>query len=303
MKNYLNGAEFTPAETEALLDHALRIKQSPQTFANALGGYSIVGLFEKPSLRTRVSFEVGLHRLGAQAVYLDHQQERIGQREAINDYAQNLSVWTHGIFARVFEHQTLIELSRHAKVPVVNALCQQYHPCQALADALTIKEIFGQVKDVNIAYVGDGNNVCQSLMLIVAALGGHISIATPTLHAPQAAMVEQAITLAGVSGGSVSLVNDIQKLGAQDLLYTDTWISMGSTANKDEVYQRLMPFQINAALVEKTGATAVLHCQPAHRDVEISSDVIDAPYSYVLQQAENRLHAQNALWLKLFNKI
>jgi ornithine carbamoyltransferase len=303
MKHYLSGLEFSPAETEALLDHALRLKQSPQTFATALSGYSIVGLFEKPSLRTRVSFEVGLHRLGAQAVYLDHQQERIGQREAIKDYAQNLSVWTHGIFARVFNHQTLIDLAQYSKVPVVNALCQHYHPCQALADALTIKEIYGQVKDVRVAYVGDGNNVCHSLMLIVAALGGHISVATPASNAPQDAMIEQAKSLSKLSGGSVNVVNDTKKLTQQDVLYTDTWISMGSTANKDEVYQRLAPFQINAALVEQTQTSAVLHCQPAHRDVEISSELMDAPYSYVLQQAENRLHAQNALWLKLFNKI
>ncbi len=303
MKHYLNGSEFSAAETEALLDHALRIKQSPDVFCSALKGYSIVGLFEKPSLRTRVSFEVGLHRLGAQAVYLDHQQERIGQREAIKDYAQNLSVWSHGIFARVFDHQTLIEMAHYARVPVVNALCQQYHPCQALADALTIKEIFGQVKDVRIAYVGDGNNVCHSLMLIVAALGGHISIATPTINAPQGAMVEQALALCKISHGSLTLVNAVEKLGPQDALYTDTWISMGSNANKDEVYQRLAPFQINEKLVEHTSASAVLHCQPAHRDIEISSAVMDAPYSYVLQQAENRLHAQNALWLKLLNKI
>ncbi len=303
MKHYLSGTELSAAETEAILDLAILLKQSPERFSQSLKGVSVVGLFEKPSLRTRVSFEVGLNRLGAQAIYLDHQQERIGQREAIKDYAQNLSVWTHGIFARVFDHQTLIDMSRFAKVPVVNALCQQYHPCQALADAQTIKEIFGQVKDVRVAYVGDGNNVCHSLMLIVAALGGHVTVATPTLHSPQGAMVEQAKTLAAISGGSVTMLSDIQKISSQDVLYTDTWISMGSTANKNDVYQRLAPFQINTALVEKTQATAVLHCQPAHRDVEISSDVIDAPYSYVLQQAENRLHAQNALWLKLLNKI
>lgn len=300
--HYLNGLEFSPAETESLIDLAIRAKQQPEAFATALKGYSFALLFEKPSLRTRVSFDVGIAKLGGHAMYIDHKDERIGAREATEDYAKNLSVWVQGIVARVYQHATLKTLAAHASVPVINALCEQLHPCQALADFVTVKEAFGKIKGVKLGFVGDGNNVSHSLLVLGAMLGAQVTVATPVGRGPKAFWVEQAQALASQHGGSVRLINKISELGQQDVLYTDTWLSMGCAGSMAELQPLFAPFQLNETLLVQSGAQFAMHCQPAHRDVEISSAVMDSKLCLALPQAENRMHAQNALLLKLFNK-
>lgn len=302
-QHYLTGLEFSPAETESLIDLAIRAKQQPEAFATALKGHSFALLFEKPSLRTRVSFDVGITRLGGHAMYIDHKDERIGAREATQDYAKNLSVWVHGIVARVYQHHTLTALAQHASVPVINALCEQLHPCQALADFVTVKEAFGQIKGIKLGYVGDGNNVSHSLLILGAMLGADVTVATPLGRAPKAEWVAQAQALAAKHGGSVKLVSKPGELGKQDVLYTDTWLSMGCAGSMAELQPLFAPFQLNETLLVQSGAQYAMHCQPAHRDVEISGAVMDSKLCLALQQAENRLHAQNALLLKLLNKV
>ncbi|MFN4289383.1 MAG: ornithine carbamoyltransferase [Permianibacter sp.] len=301
-KHYLTGLEFSPAETESVIDLAIRVKQQPEAFASALKGHSFALLFEKPSLRTRVSFEVGITKLGGHAMYIDHKEERIGAREATKDYAQNLSVWVQGIVARVYQHDTLSTMAQYASVPVVNALCEQLHPCQALADFVTLKEAFGQIKGVKLGFVGDGNNVSHSLLVLGAMLGAQVTVATPSGRGPKIKWVEQAQALASHHGGSIKLVNKVSELGQQDALYTDTWLSMGCAGTLAELQPQFAPFQLNETLLVQSGAQYAMHCQPAHRDVEISGAVMDSKLCLALQQAENRMHAQNALLLKLFNK-
>ncbi|QGX38492.1 ornithine carbamoyltransferase [Permianibacter aggregans] len=300
-KDYLTGLEFSPAQTEGLLDLALLAKQQPEKFQHALSGKSIVMLFEKPSLRTRMSFEVGIQRLGGQAIYLDHKDERIGVRESIADYARNFSVWVHGIIARVFAHQTLTELAKNARVPVVNALCEKLHPCQALADYLSLKETYGNLKGLKLAYVGDGNNVSHSLLLVGAMLGVNVTVLTPQKYACKAEWLDKAQTLAAQTGATVRLIHQPNQLGQQDVLYTDTWVSMGESKSASELERVLKPYQLNETMVAETGAGHVMHCQPAHRDVEITSALFDSNICLAMRQAENRLHAQNALLLNLFN--
>lgn len=301
--HYLNGSELDADQTLALLDLAIKLKKNGEAFAQALSDISIVGLFEKPSLRTRVSFEIGLRRLGAQAVYLDHQQEKIGARESIKDYARNLSVWSQGLFVRVHQHETICELAKYASVPVVNALCDQFHPCQALADIMTVYEHFGRVKGLRIAYIGDGNNVSHSLMLLACKLGAKVSVITPALRQPNAEKMAQASALAQISQGSFSWHSDMAELGKQDVIYTDTWISMGSKLDSNSARQLFNGFHIDQNVMNGCQASMFLHCQPAHRGEEVSDEVLDGNSSFVLPQAENRMHTQNALWLKLLNRV
>lgn len=304
MLHYLKGLELSAGETAALIDLAIKVKNQPQQFSAALSGMSFALLFEKPSLRTRLSLEVGIHRLGGQPIYIDHKEDRIGARESTADYARNLSLWVHGIVARVYDHATLEALVADSKVPVVNSLCDQLHPCQALADMQTLKEKFGELKGLKLAYVGDGNNVCHSLMLLSAMLGVQLTVLTPNGHGPQQHWIDQAQALAAqtAGGGSVRLVHKLAELGKQDVLYTDTWISMGVNADKNQVYKTFMPYQVNETMVETSGAHYVMHCQPAHRGLEISGALMDSPICLALPQAENRLHAQNALLLKIYNR-
>lgn len=303
IKNYLSGSELNANEIDNLLHLAVHLKRDPARYSQAMRGTSIVGLFEKPSLRTRLSFEIGLARLGAQTVYLDHQNERIGVRESIKDYARNLSMCSQGLFVRVYQHDTLSALSAHADIPVVNALCERYHPCQALADVLTVHEQFGAVKGVRIAYLGDGNNVAASLCLAAAKLGAHMVCVTPPTRTLPADVLAHIHADAGRSGGSFTVLHDVNELGACDVVYTDTWISMGSALSEQSARDLFARYQVNAGLMQQTNAAMFLHCQPAHRNCEVTDEVFDGPQSQVLRQAENRMHAQNALWLVLLNKI
>ncbi|WP_404398514.1 ornithine carbamoyltransferase [Idiomarina loihiensis] len=301
MKHCLSGLELTPANTLQLLALAQEQKAHPEKYRQTLAGRSVVTLFEKPSLRTRLSFDIGLQKLGGHAVYLNEQGKGMGVRESVADYARNLSCWADAIVARVMSHNTLQELAQYASVPVVNSLCDRFHPCQALADFLTLQEHYGKVKGLKLVYLGDGNNVSHSLMLTAAALGTSCTIISPLGHEPDADLVSKAKKQAEDSGADIVVTHDIAAVAGADALYTDTWVSMGDDKPLSEVRDTFQPYQINSQLVEHSGATSVLHCQPAHRGYEITSDVMDGPLSRCFQQAENRLYAQNALLTLLLN--
>ena len=293
--HFLTGLELNKAQALKLLSLAQTIKQQPKEFNQALAGQSIVTLFEKPSLRTRVSFDIGINRLGGHAVYLDQQNGAMGGRESVKDFALNIATWADGIVARVNAHSSLQTLAEFSSVPVVNSLCDLYHPCQALADFLTLQEVYGDVSKIKLAYLGEGNNVTHSLMLLAATLGTDFVAISPKGASPDAQILKQAEQLALESGASITVSDDIEAATGADALYADTWVSMGDTTPLEQVKAKYMPYQINQQLVEQSGASTILHCQPAHREYEITSEVMDGASSKIIQQAENRMHAQNAL--------
>ncbi|NOU52698.1 ornithine carbamoyltransferase [Pseudoalteromonas sp. JBTF-M23] len=301
LQHFLTGLELDQAKILKLLKLAQNIKNQPQEYSNALTGKSIVTLYEKPSLRTRLSFDIGINKLGGHAVYLDQQNGAMGDRESVKDFALNISAWADGLVARVNHHSTLNTLAEHASIPVVNSLCDLYHPCQALADFLTLQEVHGDVSQLKLAYLGEGNNVTHSLMLLAATLGTDFVAVCPKGHSPDAQIVKQAEQIAAANGASVLISDRVEAAVGANALYADTWVSMGNDACLEQVKQTFMPYQINAALVQQTGASTVLHCQPAHREYEITSEVMDGNNSKIIQQAQNRMHAQNALLVSLLN--
>ena len=302
MRHLLTTQEFNQDELLALIALGKAMKANPAAYRSSLAGKSVVTLFEKPSLRTRVTFDIGIHRLGGHAVYLDQQNGAMGQRETVKDFAGNLSRWCEGIVARVFDHKTLIELRNHASVPVINSLCNLYHPCQALAAFMTIAENYDDLTKVKLAYLGDGNNVAHSLLLTGAILGTDVTIVAPKGNGPDAQIFNEAVILANKSGARLAVTDSIEDIRGFDVAYTDTWVSMGDNTQMDTVKDKFMPYQINQGLLDKTGIRHVLHCQPAHRELEITSDVMDGPASLILDEAENRMHAQNAILHTLINQ-
>ncbi|MEZ7862615.1 MAG: ornithine carbamoyltransferase [Aeromonadaceae bacterium] len=302
MRHLLTTKEFNKEELLALLQLGRAMKADPAAFRTSLAGKSVVTLFEKPSLRTRVTFDIGIHRLGGHAVYLDQQNGAMGNRETVKDFAGNLSRWCEGIVARVFDHKTLLELREHATVPVINSLCNLYHPCQALADFMTIAENYDDLAKVKLAYLGDGNNVAHSLLLTGAILGTDVTVVAPKGSGPDAQIFNEAAELAKLSGARLAVTDRVEDIVGFDVAYTDTWVSMGDNTPLEAVKDRFMPYQINQGLLDKTGIRHVLHCQPAHREMEITSDVMDGPASLILDEAENRMHAQNAVLHTLINQ-
>lgn len=300
LKQLLCLAELDQQQLAGLLDLALEIKQHPNNYTTALKGKSIALLFEKPSLRTRVSFDVGIHKLGGHSVYLDQQNGAMGVRESVEDFGSNLACWTDAIVARVYSQQSLIKLAQSSKKPVINALSDLYHPCQALADLLTLKEQFGDLSKVHLAFVGDGNNVCHSLMLGAAIMGMTLTVVTPPGFGPDAHVLLKAQSLAQSSGAKLTLSQHVSSAAGADALYTDTWMSMGNKADPAVVEKAFAPYQINTAVMQRLAVKNFMHCLPAHRGHEVTSEVLDSEYSLVLQQAENRMHAQNAVLVSLF---
>jgi ornithine carbamoyltransferase len=261
-------------------------------------------IFEKPSLRTRVTFERAMRDLGGSAVYLGPTDIGLGVRETVYDVARNLSRWVDCIIARVFEHSKISELAESATVPVINALCDEEHPCQILADLLTVLEDRGSLEGATICWTGDGNNVCNSLMLACGLVGVNLRVATPKGFEPPQAVTTRALEYAKKSGASIVLTYD-PKVGAKDadFVYTDVWASMGQEAEVEQRKQIFRPYQLNKELMSWAKPEAkVLHCLPAHRGEEISAEVLDGPQSIVLDQAENRLHAQRALLAVLLSR-
>lgn len=296
VKDLVSASHLTASDVATLLETAALCKTRPEVHAEALRGLSVVLLFEKPSLRTRLTFEVGVHRLGGQAIYYDHAAERIGQRESIKDYARNLERWVHGIVCRTYSQRTIELLAEHSGVPVINALSDAHHPCQALADVLTLTERFSSVEGLPIAYIGDGNNVCVSLAQVACRLGARVTIITPTGFEPDTEQVAIASRLASETGGSLRLSNNPGDVAGCRAIYTDTWVSMHQKDDADGRERVFQPFRVDAGLMRRAAPGCVfLHCLPAHRGEEVTDEVIDSPVSLVYEQAENRLHAQNAL--------
>lgn len=295
-KDFLGIGYFNAEELTLILDVAALLKENKfdETQTLFAKGQSLAMLFEKPSLRTKVTFEAGMIQLGGSAIFLE---TKLGVRESVPDIARNLDRWLDGIMARVFDHATLIELADYSSVPVINGLSDIEHPCQALADFLTIKEQKGKVQGLKLAYVGDGNNVSNSLMLLAAKLGCNFSIACPKGYQPDAELWEMALEEATKSGAKLTLTeNPAEAVASADAVYTDTWVSMGQ---EDEIEERTKVFgsyQVNDALLKFAKPDAiVMHCLPAHRGQEITDAVMDGPQSVVFEQAENRLHVQKAV--------
>ncbi|MEW6995329.1 ornithine carbamoyltransferase [Colwelliaceae bacterium MEBiC 14330] len=304
LENFLADDQLSKKQIQALIDLAITIKQTPAKFSQALVGKSVAMIFEKPSLRTHVSFDMGIAKLGGHSLYLGQQNGKLGERERVSDYAKNLSCYADAIVARVFENSAIEELAEHASVPVVNALCNLYHPCQALADLITLSENFTDLAKVKLAYIGDGNNVSNSLMLMAATLGVDFTLVCPDGYGPSEAMVTKTQLLAKTSGAKFCFTSNIDEIGAQDAIYTDTWVSMGDedASKKTTILDVFAPYQVNHELMKKAGASVVMHCQPAHLEEEITTALFDdEKYSVVFQQAENRMWGQCAVLVSLLN--
>jgi ornithine carbamoyltransferase len=304
LQHFLADDELNKSQLLALIQLAITIKQQPTDFRQVLAGKSVAMIFEKPSLRTHVSFDMGINKLGGHALYLGQQNGKLGERERVSDYAKNLSCFADAIIARVFSHDAIQDLAKNASVPVINALCDIYHPCQALADFVTLTEIYGKLDGVKLAYVGDGNNVSNSLMIMAAILGVDFTLVCPQGHEPSVQLIEKTQQFCKASGSTFMLTNSIENIGKQDVIYTDTWVSMGDedASKKSALLTKFAPYQVNHQLMAKTQANIVLHCQPAHLEEEITTELFDSPLSKVFQQAENRMWAQNAVLVSLFSQ-
>src|SRR5512138_1050024 len=304
MQHFLAISDLSSGETQDLLDTAAQLKKQYFSEGNPplLKGKVLGMIFQKPSLRTRVSFDMAMRHLSGDALYLSPNEIGLGQRESIADVARVLSGYVHALMARVFAHEHVLELAKWSSIPVVNGLSDYNHPCQAMADALTIEEKFGKKKGLNVAFVGDGNNVAVSLMHVAAKLGWNFAIASPPGYDLSAKSVGVAKDISEETGSKLAFLRDPHEAvkGAQ-VIYTDTWTSMGQeeeTAKREKVFP---PYQVNAKLVgEADKDVIVLHCLPAHRNHELTDDVADGPHSKIFPQAHNRLHAQKAILARLF---
>lgn len=298
-------ADLSSSEVRAILKLGHEVKRSPQEYRHALDAKQMVLMFEKASLRTRLAFETGINTMGGNAIFVDQTNSPLGERETIADVARNLERWVDVIVLRTYAHDTITEMAANARVPVVNALSDFEHPCQALADFMALQEHFGSVTGLNFTYVGDGNNVCHSLMLAGAQLGANVTVATPRGYSPDIEIVTIAREMAEKNGCEIRLLQDPQAAAeGADAVYTDVCVSMGFEHESTKRAPIFRPFQVNEALMAKAKSSAVfMHCLPARRNEEVTDAVIDSPQSIVFDQAENRLHAQKALLLLLLGGL
>lgn len=301
MKDFLSIKDFSPSEIFYLLVLARQVKAHPTTYCESLKRETLAMIFEKPSLRTRVSFDVGIQQLGGFSIYLSPAEINLGKRESVYDVAKNLERMVQGIMIRTFAHEIVEQMAQYASIPIINGLTDYSHPCQAMADYLTMWESKGHLEGLKVAFIGDGNNVAHSLMFAGAQLGAHVWVATPPGYEPKADAVRWARQRSLETAGSCTITNDpAEAVSGADVVYTDVWASMGLEAEKEKRSKIFRPFQVNAQLFRKAKRDAIfLHCLPAHRGDEVTNDVIDSPRSLVFQQAENRLHAQKAIMLEL----
>jgi ornithine carbamoyltransferase len=289
--------DLGPQGVEAVLHLADLMKSRPSVFARALAGKQMVMFFEKPSLRTRLTFEAGMAGLGGTTMFVDQSKDRLDARESLSDIAHNLERWVDVIVLRTFSQETIMGMARHASIPVINALSDLEHPCQALADYFTLVERFGDLKDITLAYVGDGNNVAHSLLLTCACAGSSIRIATPKVYACNAQIVADARKIAKQTGARMEFLTDPHAaVAGVDAVYTDAWASMGQEQQVAERAQIFPPYQVNRALMAEAAPHAVfMHCLPAHRGEEVTDEIMNSEQSVIFEQAENRMHVQKAI--------
>jgi len=303
VKHLLSMQDLSPNEIDAILDKAEGLKEKLRRGEphELLRGKTLGMIFEKPSLRTRVTFETGMTQLGGHAIYLAPADIQLGKRESVPDTARNLSRWVDAVMARLFKHDIIVELARHSSVPVINGLTDLHHPCQTLGDLLTIREHKDKFRGLKLAWVGDGNNVCNSLLLGCTLVGMNISAVCPHGYEPDANVMTQAKKNAEKSGAKLELLTDPKKaVAGADVIYTDVWVSMGQEKEAKRRMRAFEGYQVNAQLLKLAKPNViVMHCLPAHRGQEITDEVIDGPRSVVLDQAENRMHAQKALLVSL----
>jgi len=300
-KDFLSIKDFSPSEIFYLLILGRQIKTHPTTYGESLKRKTLAMIFEKPSLRTRVTFDVGIQQLGGFSIYLSPAEVNLGKRESVYDVAKNLERMVQGIMIRTFAHSIVEQMAQYASIPVINGLTDYSHPCQAMADYLTIWEAKGRLEGLKIAFVGDGNNVAHSLMFAGAQLGANVWVATPAGYEPDVKAFRWAQERSLETGGHCAITNDPSEAVADaDVVYTDVWASMGQESEAEERRRVFHPYQVNAALFSRAKRDAIfLHCLPAHRGDEVTNEVIDSRRSWVFQQAENRLHAQKAIMLEL----
>jgi ornithine carbamoyltransferase len=298
-RDLVSSRDLGPREVETVLNLAALMKARPADFSKSLAGKMMVMFFEKASLRTRLTFEAGMASLGGSTFFIDQTQERLGARETLADVAHNVERWVNAIVLRTYDQETIEQMADFASIPVINALSGLEHPCQALADYFTLQEKFGDLKNITLAYVGDGNNVCHSLLLTAATLGSHIRVATPKGYEPDKQILSAARSMAEETGASIQLMNDPhQAVDGVDAIYTDAWASMGWEHEAPKRAKIFVPYQVNEKLVEGAASHAVfMHCLPAHRGEEITDAIMDCERSVVFDQAENRMHVQKAIML------
>ena len=303
--DFLSIRDFSPAQIRHLIELACDVKINPEAYSSALKGKTLAMIFEKPSLRTRVTFDVGIHQLGGFSLYLSPAEINLGKRESVYDVAKNLERMVQGIMIRTFAHEIVEEMAHYASVPIINGLTDFSHPCQAMADFLTMLEIKGRVSGLKVAYVGDGNNVAHSLMFAGAQLGAKVWIATPPGYGPDRDAINWARQRCLQTGGSCNVTNDpVEAVLAADVVYTDVWASMGQESEAEKRRKLFADYQVNQRLFIHAKPTAIfMHCLPAHRGDEVTDQVIDSSHSVVFQQAENRLHAQKAIMLELMGRV
>ncbi|MDD5116103.1 MAG: ornithine carbamoyltransferase [Candidatus Omnitrophica bacterium] len=303
-KDLLSIGDLSLTDINAIFKLGAQLKRNRKKFARSLSGKTLALIFQKPSNRTRVSFEVGMYQMGGNSLYLSPQEINLGVRETIGDVAKTISRYVDGIVIRTFEHKNCLDMAEAASVPVINGLSDFSHPCQALADLFTIRERLRDLRKVTLAYVGDGNNVCNSLLLAAAKTGMHIFVATPKGYSPEEKVVKDALEAAKETGGRVTIGEDpLEAVKRAQVVYTDVWASMGQ---EEEINKRKVIFkdyQINARLLSHAVKDIlVMHCLPAHRGEEITDEVMESRNSIVFDQAENRMHAQKAVLIKLLGK-
>jgi ornithine carbamoyltransferase len=299
--NFLSVRDMTGKQILATFSLARSMKSNRKKYGRSLQGKTLALIFEKPSLRTRTSFDVGIQQLGGFSLYLSPAEINLGKRESVYDVAKNLERMVQGIMIRTFAHQIVLDMAKYAAIPVINGLTDYSHPCQAMADYLTIQEKKKKLKGLKLCYVGDGNNVAHSLMFAGARLGVNVTVACPSGYEPDATATAQAKDDAKQTGATIEIVHDpVEGVEDADVVYTDVWASMGQEAEAEARRKIFLPFQVNANLMSKAQKDAIfMHCLPAHRGDEVTNEVIDSKQSVVFDEAENRLHAQKAIMYQL----
>jgi len=299
--DFLTVRDMTGKEILATFALARSMKAHRKKYANSLKGQTLALIFEKPSLRTRTSFDVGIQQLGGFSLYLTPAEINLGKRESVYDVAKNLERMVQGIMIRTYSHQIVVDMAKYAGIPVINGLTDYSHPCQAMADFMTVQEKKKKLKGLKLCFVGDGNNVAHSLMFAGARLGVNVTVACPAGYEPNATAIEEATMDAEQTGASIEIVHDpAMGVKGADVVYTDVWASMGQEAEAEARRKAFLPFQVNAALMAQAKKDALfMHCLPAHRGDEVTNEVIDSKQSVVFDEAENRLHVQKAIMYQL----